>query len=189
MANCLYNGCNIPIELTLDQLLIYVKLLTYSISYYKIKVNLLVVINYIFIVPIELEKFKKYKGLSKYKKLDSWIKFIESPEVVDMSNKEIVKAKKILDEISQDEHERYLAEMREKYILDQNATEAAGYDKGLKEGHKKGIEEGIKEGHEKGVEEGKKEIAKKMLEEKLDIELIEKITNICKEELKKMQEK
>ena len=106
-----------------------------------------------------------------------------------MSNKEIVMAKKVLDEISQDEHERYLAEMREKYILDQNATEAAGYDKGLKEGHKKGIEEGIKEGHEKGVEEGKKEIAKKMLEEKLDIELIEKVTNISKEELKKMQEK
>ena len=110
-----------------------------------------------------------------------------------MSNKEIVMAKKVLDEISQDEHERYLAEMREKYILDQNATEAAGYDKGLKEGikegHKKGIEEGIKQGHEKGVEEGKKEIAKKMLEEKLDIELIEKVTNISKEELKKMQEK
>ena len=189
MANCLYNGCNIPIELTLDQLLIYVKLLTYSISYYKIKVNLLVVINYIFIVPIELEKFKKYKGLSKYKKLDSWIKFIESPEVVDMSNKEIVKAKKVLDEISQDEHERYLAEMREKYILDQNATEAAGYDKGLK----KGIEEGLKKGHEKGVEEGikegKKEIAKKMLEEKISIEVIEKVTNISKEELKKMQQK
>ena len=59
--------------------------------------------------------------------------------------------KKVLDEISQDEHERYLAEMREKYILDQNATEAAGYDKGLKEGHKKGIEEGIKEGHEYNV--------------------------------------
>mgnify|MGYP004533893873 FL=1 len=33
-----------------------------------------------------------------------------------MSNKEIIKAKKVLDEISQDEHERYLAEMREKYI-------------------------------------------------------------------------
>ena len=209
MANCLYNGCNIPIELTLDQLLIYVKLLTYSISYYKIKVNLLVVINYIFIVPIELEKFKKYKGLSKYKKLDSWIKFIESPEVVDMSNKEIVKAKKVLDEISQDEHERYLAEMREKYILDQNATEAAGYDKGLKKGieqglkeghekgieeglkkgHEKGIEEGLKKGHEKGVEEGKKEIARKMLKEKISIEVIEKVTNLSKDELKKMQQK
>ena len=207
MANCLYNGCNIPIELTLDQLLIYVKLLTYSISYYKIKVNLLVVINYIFIVPIELEKFKKYKGLSKYKKLDSWIKFIESPEVVDMSNKEIVKAKKVLDEISQDEHERYLAEMREKYILDQNATEAAGYDKGLKKGieqglkeghekgveeglkkgHEKGVEEGLKKGHEKGIEEGKKEIVKKMLKEKISIEVIEKVTNLSKDELKKLQ--
>ena len=138
---------------------------------------------------IEIGKFKKYQGTERYKKLDSWIKFIENPEVIDMSNKEIVMAKKVLDEISQDEHERYLAEMREKYILDQNATEAAGYDKGLKEGHKKGIEEGIKEGHEKGVEEGKKEIAKKMLEEKLDIELIEKVTNISKEELKKIQEK
>ena len=150
---------------------------------------------------IEIGKFKKYKGTERYKELDSWIKFIENPEVIDMSNKEIVMAKKVLDEISQDEHERYLAEMREKYILDQNATEAAGYDKGLKEGHKKGIEEGIKEGHkkgieegikqghEKGVEEGKKEIAKKMLEEKLDLGLIEKVTNISKEELKKMQEK
>ena len=138
---------------------------------------------------IEIGKFKKYQGTKRYKELDSWIKFIENPEVIDMSNKEIVMAKKVLDEISQDEHERYLAEMREKYILDQNATEAAGYDKGLKEGHKKGIEEGIKEGHEKGVEEGKKEIAKKMLEEKLDLGLIEKVTNISKEELKKMQEK
>ena len=102
MANCLYNGCNIPIELTLDQLLIYVKLLTYSISYYKIKVNLLVVINYIFIVPIDLVKFKKLGENPDYAALNSWIKFIESPEVIDMSNKEIVKAKKVLEEISQD---------------------------------------------------------------------------------------
>ena len=175
MANCLYNGCNIPIELTLDQLLIYVKLLTYSISYYKIKVNLLVVINYIFIVPIELEKFKKYKGLSKYKKLDSWIKFIESPEVVDMSNKEIVKAKKVLDEISQDEHERYLAEMREKYILDQNATEAAGYDKGLEDGKKQGIEV--------GATVAKVEIAKEMKLQGYDNNTIQKLTGLSIKEI------
>ena len=82
---------------------------------------------------IELKKFKKFAKTSTHKKLNSWIKFIESPEVIDMSNKEIVKAKELLEEISQDEHERYLAELREKYILDQNATEAAGYDKGLKD--------------------------------------------------------
>ena len=203
MANCLYNGCNIPIELTLDQLLIYVKLLTYSISYYKIKVNLLVVINYIFIVPIELGKFKKFQNSEKYKKLDSWIKFIENSEVVDMSNKEIVKAKEVLEEISQDEHERYLAELREKYILDQNATEAAGYDKGLKVGHSEGLKEGLEKGHkqglsdglkqgiEKGIEQGKKEnnlaIAKKMLEEKIPLETIIKITNLSKGDVENLK--
>ena len=47
-----------------------------------------------------------------------------------MSNEEVKKAKKVLDELSQDEHERRLAELREKYIMNQKATEAAGYDKG-----------------------------------------------------------
>ena len=90
-----------------------------------------------------------------------------------MSNKEIVKAKEVLEEISQDEHERYLAELREKYILDQNATEAAGYDKGLKVGHSEGLKQGKKE---KIIE-----IAKKMLEEKIPLETISKITNLPKE--------
>ena len=92
-----------------------------------------------------------------------------------MSNKEIVKAKEVLEEISQDEHERYLAELREKYILDQNATEAAGYDKGLKVGHSEGLKQGKKE---KIIE-----IAKKMLEEKIPIETISKITNLSKEDI------
>ena len=84
-----------------------------------------------------------------------------------MSNKEIVKAKKVLEEISQDEHERYLAELREKYILDQNNIEATGYDKGLKQ--------------------GKKEIAKEMIKEKIPLEVISKITKIPKEELQEIK--
>ncbi len=90
-----------------------------------------------------------------------------------MSNKEIVKAKKVLEEISQDEHERYLAELREKYILDQNNIEATGYDKGLKQ----------------GIKEGKREIAKEMIKEKMPLEVISKITKIPKEELEKLQKK
>ena len=100
-----------------------------------------------------------------------------------MSNKEIVKAKKVLEEISQDEHERYLAELREKYILDQNNIEATGYDKGLKQGKK----EGIKKGREEGKEESKKEIAKEMIKEKMPLEVISKITKIPKEELQEIQ--
>ena len=100
-----------------------------------------------------------------------------------MSNKEIVKAKKVLEEISQDEHERYLAELREKYILDQKNIEATGYDKGLKQGKK----EGIKKGREEGKEESKKEIAKEMIKEKMPLEVISKITKIPKKELQEIK--
>ena len=80
---------------------------------------------------IELPKFTRYSGEEKYAELDEWIKFIKDPEVIDMenTNKEVKKAKEVLEEISQDEHERYLTELRQKYILDQKAIEDAGYDK------------------------------------------------------------
>ena len=106
------------------------------------------------IVIIELKKFKEYKEKSNLKTLNSWIEFIECPEVIDMSNKEIQKAKEVLEEISQDEHEQYLAELREKYIMDQKAIEDAGYDKGLKTGRDQGVKQGIKQGIEQGIKQG-----------------------------------
>ena len=87
---------------------------------------------------IELPKFIKYKE-NKKKQVDLWLKFIENPEVVNMDeNAAIKKAQKELEKISSDEHERYLAELREKYIMDQKATEDAGYYKGIKEGREEG---------------------------------------------------
>ena len=137
---------------------------------------------------IELPKFEKYKTGST---LDPWVKFIKDSKVIDMSNKEIKKAKKVLEEISQDEHERYLAELREKYILDQKNIEATGYDKGLKQGKEEGIKEGIKKGREEGKKEGKeeskKEIAKEMIKEKMPLEVISKITKIPKKELQEIK--
>ena len=123
---------------------------------------------------IELNKFKDYKEKSNHNSLNSWIEFIESPEVVDMSNKEIQKAKKVLEEISQDEHEQYLAELREKYIMDQKAIEDAGYDKGLKTGIAQGITQ------------GKLQIAKKMLSKKIDLKTISELTGLSIQELKKL---
>ena len=127
---------------------------------------------------IEINKFKDYKEKSNHNSLNSWIEFIESPEVVDMSNKEIQKAKKVLEEISQDEHEQYLAELREKYIMDQKAIEDAGYDKGLKAG----IEQGINQ----GINQRNKQIAKKMLNEKIDLDTISRITGLSIKELKNL---
>ena len=89
-------------------------------------------------------------------------------------NKSVEKAKKILEEISSDEIEIYLAELRQKYIMDQKAVADAGYDKG--------IERGIKQG-----EKNKQlEIAKKMKEERMSIEKIEKITGLSIEEIENL---
>ena len=131
---------------------------------------------------IELNKFKDYKEKSNHNSLNSWIEFIESPEVVDMSNKEIQKAKKVLEEISQDEHEQYLAELREKYIMDQKAIEDAGYDKGLNVGYNKGLKTGIAQ----GITQGKLQIAKKMLSKKIDLKTISELTGLSIKELKNL---
>ena len=131
---------------------------------------------------IEINKFKDYKEKSNHNSLNSWIEFIESPEVVDMSNKEIQKAKKVLEEISQDEHEQYLAELREKYIMDQKAIEDAGYDKGLNVGYNKGLKTGIAQ----GITQGKLQIAKKMLSKKIDLKTISELTGLSIQELKKL---
>ena len=83
------------------------------------------------IIIIELTKFEKYENDAA---LSSWVKFINNPKVIDISNEEVKKAKEVLDELSQDENAKYLAELREKYIMDQKAVEAAGYDKGVEKG-------------------------------------------------------
>lgn len=123
---------------------------------------------------IELPKFERYKEKAD-NRLNSWVKFIESPEVVDMEeNKEVSKAKKVLEEISQDERERYLAELRQKYIMDQKAIEGAGFDKGLKVG--------IQQGEEKQTIV----IAKKLKEQNIDINIISKTTGLTEDEIKKL---
>ena len=85
-------------------------------------------------------------------------------------NMEINKAKEELEKISSDEHERYLAELREKYIMDQKAIESAGYYKGIKEGRK----------------ERKIDVARKLLQQGITIEVISQVTGFTKEEIEKL---
>lgn len=97
----------------------------------------------------------------------------------------IKKAQENLENISKDEHERYLAELREKYIRDQVAVQEYGYIKGKEEGK----EEGIKEGIEEGKKIGKIEIAKKMLENGIDYEVIFATTGLKEEEIIELNSK
>lgn len=138
---------------------------------------------------IEMPKVKKY---SKSKKLDTWVNFIIKSGDIDMSQADepLKKAKKVLEEISKDEHERYLADLREKYVLDQNNLVKTGYDRGFEQGVKDGVEKGIEKGIEQGIQQGSKqreiEIAKEMKKQNYTIEEIQKITNLTKEEIEKL---
>ena len=100
-----------------------------------------------------------------------------------MEDENINKAKKVLETISQDERERRLTELREKYRMDQHAIMLAGYDKGLKEG----IEQGLQQGLEKGIEQNKKDILEKLLKTDLSIEQIIEITGFTAAEIEKLK--
>lgn len=92
-----------------------------------------------------------------------------------MEDENINKAKNVLEEISQDERERRLTELREKYRMDQHAIMLAGYDKGLRDGI------------EQGIEQNRKDILEKLLKTKLSIEEIIAITGFTEEEIEKIK--
>jgi predicted transposase/invertase (TIGR01784 family) len=121
---------------------------------------------------IQLPKFRaKCKRISS--KLEEWLTFIENEnlEAIKMSNnKYIKKAEEEFEYLTGDEETKRLAYLREKAIRDERA--AMAYAK--------------KEGKKEGKQEGKKEIAKKMLAEKMDINLIIKITGLTKEEIENL---
>ena len=87
---------------------------------------------------------------SEDKNLNLWIKFIKDLEVKEMSNDEekdekleetikaIQEAEKKYEELCQDEHARYIAELRIKYIEESVSVRQLGYVKGIVEGKKEG---------------------------------------------------
>ena len=128
---------------------------------------------------IELPKVEKYGNQEKYKNLNLWVKFLKNPEVFKMSEEErkdknlketieaIEKSKVNLEKISEDEHEKELARLREKYIRDQNSILSTGYNEGKRD--------------------SKTEIAKKMLNKNMSIKEIIELTELTKEEIEKLK--
>lgn len=120
---------------------------------------------------IELPKFDTTNLDNNQKLLNSWITFIKNPkEVIDMPNSKVKKAQQVLEEISQDGRERYLAELRQKYIRDQTSMKNYAY----------------REGMEEGISNTQIEIIKNMIKKKLDINTISDLTNIPVNEINKL---
>lgn len=130
---------------------------------------------------LELPKFEKYTNTNL--KLNAWVKFITNPGGITMddmeNNKSLKEAKQVLQQISDDEKEQYLAEQRLMYIMDQKAIEAAGFDKGK--------EEGLKEGLKKGKKTKAEEIAKAMLKQNIDLTIIISCTGLTENEIKSLK--
>ena len=119
-------------------------------------------------------------------------------------NEELKKAWEVYEDINADEHERYLAELRIKYILDlEDIREKGlqeGYQQGIEEGREQGIEQGIERGIEQGIEQGMEqgieqgekaksiEIAKKLLEKGNGIDEIVDITGLSEYEISALKE-
>ena len=127
---------------------------------------------------IELPKIRKIKKEAKKNKLMEWMLFIDNPndgEVLEImkTNKEIEEAMKKLEEIQSDEEMMRIIDLRKKAIWDHNQAMFVAKEEGIEEGEKR---EKIK-------------IAKKMLEERIDIEIIQKVTGLSKEEIKKLEVK
>ena len=88
--------------------------------------------------------------------------------------RKLKKAEEELEYLSGDEAERRIAQLRETAELDRRFAMTGARDQGRKEGRKE------------GKAEEKLEIAKKMLAEKMDIDVIIKITGLTKEEIEKL---
>ena len=94
----------------------------------------------------------------------------EKDEKLEETIKAIQEAEKKYEELCQDEHARYIAELRQKYIEETVSVRQLGYEKGI----------------EKGKEEGIKKVAKMMKDDNCSIDEIEKYTKLSKEEIEKL---
>lgn len=132
---------------------------------------------------IELPKFRK-KNTDMNDKIDQWICFIDdsNKEAVKMAEKNNVvlkKARKELDYLTGDAAVRRMAELREKWEMDEIAVK--------KHAQRIGKEEGRIEGNVEGRMAEKKETARKLLLKNMKIEEIIEITGLTEEEIKEIK--
>ena len=138
---------------------------------------------------IELPKFKRKKP-KVADLLEKWLYVIggdqKMMEEYKNENEEIKDAVEQLKEMSADEYERELYEIRERSRLTYNTEMYEARRKGLEEGEARGEAKGKAKGKAEGKLEEKKEIAKKMKEEGFDIKTIQNITGLTEKEIESL---
>ena len=120
---------------------------------------------------LEIPKARKILEKDLDNELAQWMAFLDDPNKEEVSkimedNQEIKKAMNELEEMSEDEELRRLAELREKAIRDE--------------------QNGLRHAKEEGIKEGIIEIAKEMKKQNYTNEEIQKITKLTKEEIENL---
>lgn len=128
---------------------------------------------------IEIAKAMKILEKEPKNEIAQWMIFLDDPNQKEVSrimteNKEIKKAMKELEEMSEDEELRRLAELKEKAIRDEKSAKY------------RWTQEGIKQGIQKGIKQGIEQIVIKMKQKKLPIDIIMETTGLTKEEIDKI---
>ncbi len=112
-----------------------------------------------------------------------WLKFLAVREEKELKmlaekNPQIGKAAARLQELSEDERTRLLAESREKWEWDMQAIREKGFEKGH--------EAGLEAGREKGLEEGLLSVAQTALKKNMPIEEIMALTGLSREKIQSL---
>ncbi len=116
---------------------------------------------------IEIPKAKKILEKEGHNRIAQWLTFMDNPnteriEEIMKENEEVKKARNVLHVMSKDEELQRLAELKEKWELDERSA------------------------IQSAKEEGKLEIAKKLKEKGMPIEEIIEITELTKEEIERL---
>lgn len=160
--------------------------------------------NKLEIIIIELSKAREIYKKNPKNAICQWMMFLDNPNKSEVKqimkeNEDIKKAIDELEKVSGNEKIRRIAELKEKYIKDEQASieyaQNTGYKTGLEKGKNIGRAEGIAIGEAKGKSLGKAEgratekmqIAKAMLKENTNIEFIAKVTGLTEEEIEQLK--
>ena len=116
-----------------------------------------------------------------------WLKFLDARQEEELKmlaekNPQIGRAVARLQELSEDERTRLLAESREKMEWDNAARMQAAEARGLK----KGREEGREKGREEGLETGLLSVARAALKRNLSVEEIMELTGFSRERIQSL---
>ena len=120
---------------------------------------------------IEIPKAERILEREIHNRIAQWLTFINDPntervEEIMKENEEVKKAKSVLHVMSKDEELQRLAELREKWDLDERSARQSALDE--------------------GKQKTKIEIAKKLKNMGMEIEEIKRITELSKEEIEKL---